>query len=349
MLRRTPSRTAVLALALAAALSGCAPATNDGGKPQANASDDSPAGVLTAYLTAISEGRASDALALVEHADESESSLLTDDVLGAATERISDVVVDPESSTLTEDGGTLAYSYSLGGETFNGDAPLFKASDGKWKVDGLPGDGSILGTLRVTAGPEELVDAATLGDEEIPLNAPQLVFPAIYAPEIVAMDGFEADEHEPIRVTGDDEAGFRVEFTADQSAIAKATSVADALVQQCAAQGNADPAVDGAGCPFGMSHAYSGTWSNLPSATCEWMNDVWQSNTPMFQSQMDWLEQDVVPSVFVCEINLTSVSFTTTPSAITGHSDVYTGYGSGQFAISPGAIVVSVPDFALIR
>lgn len=223
MLKRA-SAAAVAAALIALSLAGCAPAAS------------SPEDVLTAYLAAISEGRAADALKLVEHAGQDDAALLTDDVLGAAEERISDIKVGKDAAPegtdyeVSDTGGNIPYSYSLAGEQFYGVAPLLRSDDGSWKIDGLPGDGSILGTITLSASPSALLEEATLGGVDVPLGAPQLVFPAVYSPELVPADGFEAVAAQPVAITGDDERTVSAEIAPTSATTSEAENLAaDAL------------------------------------------------------------------------------------------------------------------------
>lgn len=218
------SAVAATAALIALSLAGCAPA------------ESSPEDVLTDYLTAISEGRAADALKLIEHAGQDDAALLTDEVLGAAEERISEIKVGrdaaPEGTEyeVSEDGGSIPYSYSLAGERFYGVAPLFRSDDRSWKVDGLPGDGSILGTITLSASPTALLDDAMLGGVDVPVGESELVFPAVYAPDLLPADGFESEAVQPVRITGDDGRTVNAEIVPTTATTAKAESLAaDAL------------------------------------------------------------------------------------------------------------------------
>lgn len=223
MLKRA-SAAAVASALVIFSLAGCAPAGS------------SPEDVLNDYLASISEGRAADALKLVEHAGQDDAALLTDDVLGAAEERISDIKVGKDAAPegtdyeVSETGGNIPYSYSLAGEQFYGVAPLFRSDDGSWKIDGLPGDGSILGTITLSASPTALLDEATLGGVEVPVGESQLLFPAVYVPDFTPADGFEADAVQPVAITGDDERTVNAEIVPTNATTSEAESLAaDAL------------------------------------------------------------------------------------------------------------------------
>ena len=224
MLKKRASASAVASALVILSLAGCAPAGS------------SPEDVLDDYLTAISEGRAADALKLIEHAGQDDAALLTDDVLSAAEERISDVQVGKDAAPegtdyeVSDNGGNIPYAYSLAGETFYGTAPLFRSDDGSWKVDGLPGDGSILGTITLSASPTGLLDEATFGGVEVPIGESQLVFPAVYSPDLLPADGFESEAVQPVRITGDDGRTVNAEIVPTTATTAKAESLAaDAL------------------------------------------------------------------------------------------------------------------------
>lgn len=299
MLKRA-SAAAVTAALIALSLAGCAPA-------------EGPEDVLKDYLTAISEGKATDALKLVEHADQDDAPLLTDDVLGAATERISDIQVGKEAAPegadyeVSDSGGNIPYAYDLAGETFYGAAPLFKSEDGTWKVDGLPGDGSILGTLRVTASSSDLLAGANIGDTGAPVDSTLLVFPAVYAPEGVPAEGFEAQPVQPVSVTGNDGATVTVEVEPGQELIESAIVVAQKFVDGCAAATSEAPEVNGISCPF-STRGSEQIWEDARALTTGWtgIEKISASSCkPNVRNES---------AVVVCEYSAPSAVFTEAPA-----------------------------------
>ncbi|MFT4259871.1 hypothetical protein [Microbacterium sp.] len=280
--------------------------------------------MLKEYLTDISAGHGSDALKLIAHAGEADSTLLTDAVLAGASERISDIKVGkdaaPESTVyeVTDKGGSIPYSYTLGGETFHGTAPIFKRKDGTWAVDGLPGDGSILGSVSVSAQPTQVATSATVGGATIDLGKPQLLFPAVYEPTIVTKEGFAVEPIEPVRVTGDDKAAVEAKATAKDTQVASAVGVAQKFVDACGTTAIPEPNSGGVACPFSVASVYGtpkGTqiWKDASSLATGWTGVEKVDADRCVQSDTASEYRDGL--YLLCDYEAPSLTFTRAPAA----------------------------------
>lgn len=200
--------------------------------------------VAETYLQHIADGDAEAASALVDpNVATAERELLTDDVLGAATERISDIRV-AEPVPAGEGTATVAVSFKLDGITY--DSVLgARTGDPEWlvldtwelttpltidTVIGLtgPGDVSIGGVvLPVT-------------DEYGYSEAQVVMYPAVYEAAAVDADLFELDD--PRVLVAPDGATYReLAFVATDALVAEVQAQSDALIDACAAQKVAQP------------------------------------------------------------------------------------------------------------
>ena len=200
--RSSRARLTTELVALAVVLTGCAagastPGASAGAGPGSGSGSgpgDSAAAaqLVRDYLDALSSGDATAAHALDEHlladdayADRDTTTLLTDEVLTQAADRIADVEVDePDAAEIGSTTVRVGYEYTLEGAPYAGRLLVQRDDSGDWRL-GEPLAGALMvqaeaadGTKRPTGftvpGAEYAADASA--------ERPQLVtaYPAVY-------------------------------------------------------------------------------------------------------------------------------------------------------------------------
>lgn len=183
-------------------------------------------GVVEEYLTALSEGDAETALALVD--SYTDDSLLTDEVLAASLELapITDIVVEESEAASGEYETVVSASFAIGGETIERDFTVWKYSE-----DLKIGDGLVSASLSNFAGLGLTVNGAEPGDEYTDL------FPGTYELAL-AYEEFTVDsEADTFTVATDDDTELFYEVAPILSEDGAATfrSLVRTAVEECVA------------------------------------------------------------------------------------------------------------------
>ncbi|MFJ2369394.1 hypothetical protein [Microbacterium sp. NPDC087665] len=208
--------------------------------------------VAEEYLAHISDGDAAAAAELVAAQPEeteglSDPSLLTDEVLGAAVERISGVVVEPASGS--DDAQTFAtfdVSYTLAGETYETSLSLVRGegeglAPGSWQIRRAMTDLFI-----VTQGdPPFLLSGVEMQTVESGEFLPLALYPAVYPISAVDPTFFETDRDELV-ITGGSTMPEKVSLVPNQHFTDEVQRQVDAFLDDCTTQTTWRPE----GCPF---------------------------------------------------------------------------------------------------
>jgi hypothetical protein len=210
-----------------------------------NSSVYGPDATVRSYLSAIASGDASEAndLAAPGVAEE-QAVLLTDDVLGEATEFITDAKIT--ASRVRGDQATVDVSYSLGGTVYDGYIELSKAGKqalffDTWKIDSpLVGDLPVYIQNSSTETNEAAVNGVTVAfGDEYSLPA----YPAMYTVGAPGNDFFTAEEQSYAVATGTraNFDGVTLEVAPTEALTAAVQESVNAFLDDCAASTELDP------------------------------------------------------------------------------------------------------------
>ncbi|WP_368497043.1 hypothetical protein [Herbiconiux sp. A18JL235] len=198
--RGSTARLATVLVALAVVLTGCsAGASTPGASAGAGSGSGSGPGDSAAaaqlvrdYLDALSSGDATAAHALDEHlladdayADRDTTTLLTDEVLTQAADRIADVEVDePDAAEIGSTTVRVGYEYTLEGAPYAGRLLVQRDDSGDWRL-GEPLAGALLVQAEAADGTKRPIGFTVPGAEyaaDASAERPQLVtaYPAVY-------------------------------------------------------------------------------------------------------------------------------------------------------------------------
>lgn len=210
-----------------------------------NSSVYGPDATVRSYLSAISNGDASEANKLAApDVSEEQAVLLTDDVLGEAGEFISNAKIT--GSRVRGDQATVEVSYSLGGTTYDGYIELSKAGKqavlfDTWKIDTpLVGDLSVFISNSNTESNEAAVNGVTVAfGDEYSLPA----YPALYTVGAPGNDFFTAEDVEYTVATGTraDYEGVQLELAPTEALTAAVQESLNAFLDECATSTELDP------------------------------------------------------------------------------------------------------------
>lgn len=218
-----------------------------------------PEAAARGYLTAIVEGRAEAANELADPALPDERRvLLTDDALGAADERISDVSAELEQIDRTG-RAYVDVSYRLGEDRYEKRISLVKGQPDwlvldRWEVQESlvePVDLGVYGPGDITIGGQEIV----LARNGVYGRAKVALYPGVYTVTPI-QTRYLAAEPVTVRVSEKGVPTTDVEFSPTAQLESTAASAIDALLARCV-----DAADDGApaGCPFRSETRPDGT------------------------------------------------------------------------------------------
>lgn len=208
--------------------------------------------VAEQYLQHIADGEAAAASELVAAQPEeveglSDPSLLTDEVLGAAVERISDVRVEPAPGS--EDADTSVrfdVGYTLAGETYESSLALQRVegegfAPGRWQVRSAMTDRFI-----VTQGdPAFLLSGVEMQTVQSGEFLPLALYPAVYPIAAVDPTFFETDRDELV-ITGGPTMPEKVLLVPNQHLVDEVQQQVDAFFDDCVTQTTWRPD----GCPI---------------------------------------------------------------------------------------------------
>jgi hypothetical protein len=210
-----------------------------------NSSVYGPDATVRSYLSAIAKGDASAANKLAAPGvSEEEAVLLTDDVLGEASEFISNPKVT--SSRVSGDQATVQVSYSLGGTAYDGYVELSKSGKqalffDTWKIDSpLVGDLPVYVSNSSTESNEAAVNGVTVAfGDEYSLPA----YPALYTVGAPGNDFFSAEEQEYTVGTGSraDFEGITLELAPTEALTTAVQDAVNAFLDECAKSTELDP------------------------------------------------------------------------------------------------------------
>jgi hypothetical protein len=210
-----------------------------------NSSVYGPDATVRSYLTAISKGNASQANKLASPGVKDEqAALLTNDVLGEATELISNPKVT--QTRVSGDQATVRVSYSLDGTAYDGFIELSKAGKqavlfDTWKIDTpLLGDLSVLISNSSSEENEAAVNGTTVAfGDEYSLPA----YPALYTVGAPGNDFFSAEEVEYAVGTGTRASyeGVDLELAPTEALQSGAQDAVNAYLDECAKSTELDP------------------------------------------------------------------------------------------------------------
>lgn len=211
-----------------------------------------PKDVAEQYLDHLVDGDASAANAMLapaseESADLSDRSMLTDDVLRAATERISRVSISVPAG-FEQSPGFAAFdvAYSLAGAQHESRIELVREEGGwlqpgQWKIR-TPFTGSrviVAGTADFTLAGKDLPEVAA--DESVSLE----LYPAVY-PIAAVDDHLFRTETDTVVVATDGDAGQAVKILPNDRFLEELQAQVDAFLDECAADTSWRPE----GCPL---------------------------------------------------------------------------------------------------
>lgn len=208
--------------------------------------------VAEEYLAHISDGDAAAAAELVAAQPEeveglSDPSLLTDEVLGAAVERISEVVVEPASGS--DDAQTFTsvdVSYTLAGETYETSLSLVRAdgeglAPGRWQIRR-----ELTDLFIVTQGdPPFLLSGVEMQTVDSGEFLPLALYPAVYPVAAVDPTFFETDRDELVIAAGASTVD-KVALVPNQHFTDEVQRQVDAYLDDCTTQTTWRPE----GCPL---------------------------------------------------------------------------------------------------
>lgn len=190
------------------------------------------AAVAQEYFEALAAGDADTAKALVETTDSGDrTDLLTDDILGTATELITDVDVRPADDPLDTFDQTVIVTYTLAGEQHT-DEVVVRRGESEW------------GVLRTWQMPASIVPEATiLTDGERPFTIAGAdidsgttvwIFPAVYPVAAAQSEYFEL-EQDTLEI-GDPQGSFtRLGIGYTPALVDEAQEQVNTLLDECAA------------------------------------------------------------------------------------------------------------------
>lgn len=192
-----------------------------------------PAAAAERYFQALADGDATAATAMTFDPDSDlfDSTYLIDDVLGAATERISDVKVTALNDPLVGPKHKVEVSYTLAGERHQSSLHLKEVEPTwvflrNWKIHE-----AFATTLAVD---RDSLTQLTLGGEVIEGDATYIqLFPAVYPVALTEPDLFTADSTELVMNGVDDHDFVTINPTAELQTIVQ--SQVNGLVSNCAA------------------------------------------------------------------------------------------------------------------
>lgn len=250
--------------------------------------------VAEEYLAHIAAGEASAALALQADPPEevaalSDPMLLTDEVLGGAVERISDIDVAPTSS---ESGGYAAFdvSYSLAGQRYENTLTVIH-EDGAWPD---PGRWSVSIDLTDTLVVTQDDPAYRLSGVEMPTVSsgeflPLAVYPAVYPIEAVD-DTFYETDRDTLVAPGDVGAIDPVQLAPNAHFREVLTAQVAAFLDTCAAQTTWRPS----GCPLSAP-------LNASRVPVDWTIEKQPTTEILLEGELFLADDGVVTATYVPE------------------------------------------------
>ncbi|WP_298039734.1 hypothetical protein [uncultured Microbacterium sp.] len=200
--------------------------------------------VAHAYLSHIADGHAEAANELVDpEVSNSLRGWLTDDVLGSATERISDIAVQ-KPVEYGADQVMIEVSYKLDGVTQQASLTAQKGEPELLVLDTWEIVSPLVSSVYISAqGPGD----ASLGGLALDLDgdsgyaeAELVLYPAIYQLEASEPDLFDLADSS-LQVLAQSQSSEQLAFVATPKLVEMVQQQVDALVDDCAAQGVADP------------------------------------------------------------------------------------------------------------
>lgn len=187
---------------------------------------DTPEQVVEAYLTALSENRAEDALAVLAEPP-GDTSLLTDEVLSAGNERapIAGITVTPVEAD--DYSATVKVDYTIGDDAVSYSYDLYTDSNDAWEIS--------RGTVRFYAG-EQLEGLDVTVNGQVPDDLAELeVFPGSY--EIATgSEDFALEGGEDLTLSDPNESSSQtVEATLSEAGTKRFRTLVNEAAEECVA------------------------------------------------------------------------------------------------------------------
>lgn len=248
------------------------------------------------YLQHIADGEATAASALAapqhdEVAAMSDPSLLTDEVLGAAVERISEIVVEPSTgSDGSGDYASFDVSYVLAGERYDTTIALERTdgeglAPGTWQVRTELTDRFIV----VSGSPAFLLGGAempTVGSDEF---LPMALYPAVY-PIAAIDDTFFRTDRDELVIPGVPASVDSVALVPNEHFSTELQKQVDAFLDECATQTTWRPE----GCPMSAP-------LDARTVAVEWSIDTYPTVEILLDGEMFRADGGTVRAVYTSE------------------------------------------------